>query len=335
MSESTHVSERLRILGRRPLFAVEGINYTWQDVLAWSDARGTLGSLSERSRRGFASLRRADELGTRPSSEAVSAAAAGFRYGRGLLSAEQLSSWLSRWELSVAEWGEYLERTLLLDDEGEAQEGTEAALDEQAVAEAEYVDAVCSGFLEREALAFASDMALADLTPIEAAGDQKIMVERTLLAAAIARRNAASEPGVEREIARHGLDWTRLELAILELEDPGAAREAAMCIRVDGSPIDEVAAAVSAPVNHMSVYLGDLEPWLQPSLLAAQPGELVGPVGEDDQFVLLAVNDRKPASTEDPELRRRAESALVERAVRRATESRVRWHETVGLTEVQ
>jgi hypothetical protein len=103
--------ERLRVLGRRPLFAVEGINYTWDDVLAWAEARGTLGSLTERSRRGSASLRRAEELGARPSAEAVSAAAAGFRYGRGLLSAEQLSSWLSRWELSVADWGEYLERT--------------------------------------------------------------------------------------------------------------------------------------------------------------------------------------------------------------------------------
>jgi hypothetical protein len=325
MPESTRISARLRILGRRPLFAVEGINYTWQDVLAWSDARGTLSSFSERSRRGSLSLRRADEHGNRASSEAVSAAAASFRYGRGLLSAEQLSGWLSRWELSVTEWGEYLERTLLLDDGN--TEGAETAVDGEAAAEAEYVDAVCSGFLEREALAFASDMALADLTPIEAAGDQRTMVERTLVAAAIARRNAASEPGVEREIARHGLDWTRLELDVLELEDSGAAREAAMCIRVDGSGIDEVAAAVSAPVNHLSVYLGDLEPWLQPALLAAQPGELVGPVEEDDQFVLLAVNDRRPASPEDPELRRRAESALVERAVRRATESRVRWHE--------
>ena len=326
MSDSTHMSERLRVLGRRPLFAVEGINYTWDDVLAWAEARGTLGSLTERSRRGSASLRRAEELGARPSTEAVSAAAAGFRYGRGLLSAEQLSSWLSRWELSVADWGEYLERTLLLDDEPAAGEA-ETSSDEVATAEAEYVDAICSGFLEREALAFASDMALADLTPIEAAGDQRVMVERTLHAASIARRDAASEPGVEREIARHGLDWTRLDLAVLELEDQGAAQEAAMCIRVDGSGIDEVAAAARAPVSHMSVYLGDLEPWLQPSLLAAQPGELVGPVEEDDQFVLLAVNDRKPASPADPELRRRAESALVERAVRRATESRVRWHE--------
>jgi hypothetical protein len=327
MLESSRTSERLRTLGRRSLFSVEGINYTWGDVLAWADARGTLRSLRERSARGNACLRQSQELGSRPSSEAVSAAAAGFRYGRGLLSAEQLSAWLARWELTVAEWGEYLERTLLLDAETPAGRGAGALPDDAAAGEAEYVDGVCSGFLEREALAFASDLALADLTPIEAVGDQRVMVERTLAAAALARRDAAPDPVVAREIENHGLDWTRLDLAVLELEDPGAAREAALCVRVDGADIDEVAAAARTAVSRMSVYLGDLEPWLQPALLSAQRGDLVGPVRDDDQFVLLAVNERTPASPSDPELRRRAEAALVERAVRRATESRVRWHE--------
>ena len=316
---------RLRDLGRRPLLAVKGINYTWDDVLAWAEARGALANLQNRTRSGVARFRHAVELGRRPGTEAVSAAAAGFRYGRNLLAADQLASWFERWELTVTEWGEYIERSLLLDDA--TQPPSEPAPRDDEVAEAEYVDLVCSGFLEQEALAFASDLALADLTPIEAAGDQRVMVERALLGAAVARRNAASDPAVEYEIARHGLDWTRLDLEVLELADAGAAREAAMCIRVDGTDISDVAAAADAAVSHLSVYLGDLEPWLQPPLLAAQPGELVGPVQEDGQFVLLAVSDRKPAGPTDPELRRRAESALVDRAVRRATESRVRWHE--------
>jgi hypothetical protein len=244
-----------------------------------------------------------------------------------LLSAEQLASWLARWEVSIAEWGEHLERTLLLDEVGEPAPAAPGGGDGVKDAEAEYVDAVCSGFLEREAVAFASDVALADLTPIEAAGAQHVMVERTLQAAAAARRKLTSDPAVEYEIARNGLDWTRFDLAILELDDPGTAREAAMCIRVDRNDIGEVAAAAHVPVTHVSVYLGDLVSSLQPSLLAAQPGELVGPVEDDDQFVLVAVNDRTPAAAADPELRRRAESALVERAVRRATETRIRWHE--------
>jgi hypothetical protein len=331
MSDANQTAERLAALGRRPLFSVEAMNYTWNDVLAWAGARGTLGPMRRTAHEGAALLRQAAENGQRPSQEALSAAAAAFRYERGLLSAEELSAWFTRWNLTVSEWGEHLERMLLLErarSEG-ALTDPGALPDEATLAEAEYVDGVCSGFLEQEARAFAADMALADLTPIEVAGDQRDMVERALTAAAIARREAASQPGVDQEIARRGLDWTRLELDVLELEDSNAAREAALCIRVDGSDITEVAAASSARVEHMSVYLGDLAPSLQPSLLAAQPGELVGPIEDEDAFVLFAINGRTPATPSDPELRRRAESALVERAVRRATEGRVRWHEHI------
>jgi len=329
MRETTQAAERLAVLGRRPLFSVEAMNYTWNDVLAWSDARGTLGPMRRSSHEGAALFRQAAESGQRPGNEAVSAEATAFRYARGLLSAEQLAAWFDRWNLTVTEWGEYLERRLLLELAQSEGSLTDPGLlpDESALAEAEYVDAVCSGFLEQEARAFAADMALADLTPIEVAGDQRNMVERALFAATVARREAASQPGVEQEIARRGLDWTRLDLDVLELEDQGAAREAALCIRVDGSNITEVAAASSAQVEHLSVYLGDLDPSLQPSLLAAQPGELVGPIEDEDAFVLFAVHERTPATPSDPELRRRAESALVERAVKRATEGRVRWHE--------
>jgi hypothetical protein len=329
MPETTRAAERLAALARRPLFSVEAMNYTWNDVLAWAEARGTLGPMRRASHEGAVLLRQSLEAGGRPSPEAVSAAATAFRYARGLLSAEQLSDWFARWNLTVTEWGEHFERMLLV--ERARSEGTltdvSSPPDKAELAEVEYVDAVCTGFLEEEARAFAADMALADLTPIEVAGDQRTMVERALIAAAVARREAASRPGVDQEIARRGLDWTRLELDVLELGDPGAANEAAMCIRVDGSDIAEVAAASSAQVEHLSVYLGDLDPSLQPSLLAAQPGELVGPIEDDETFVLFAIHDRTPASTEDPELRRRAETALVERAVKRATEGRVRWHE--------
>ena len=77
----------------------------------------------------------------------------------------------------------------------------------------------------------------------------------------------------------------------------------------------------------MSVYLADVEPELMPSLLAAQPGELVGPVEHDDAFVLLAIHGRTPPASTDPELRQRAETEALERAVARAMESRVEWHE--------
>jgi hypothetical protein len=132
---------------------------------------------------------------------------------------------------------------------------------------------------------------------------------------------------VKREIASHGLDWTRLELDVLELADEGAAREAALCVRVDGRAIADVAADCSAPVQHLNVLLADVEPSLQPPVLTAQPGELVGPVEHDGVFALVAIRGRTLPVSTDPELRRRAETALVERAVARAVEGGVEWHD--------
>jgi hypothetical protein len=163
-------------------------------------------------------------------------------------------------------------------------------------------------------------MALADLTPIEAAGDQRVMVERTLHAASIARRDAASEPGVEREIARHELDWTRLDLAVLELEDQGAAQEAAMCIRVDGSGIDEVAAAARAPVSHMSVSPATSSHGSSRRFSPRSPASWSGPVEEDDQFVLLAVND---ASRRARQIRAPPPRRVGARGARRTSPPRV------------
>jgi parvulin-like peptidyl-prolyl isomerase len=98
-------------------------------------------------------------------------------------------------------------------------------------------------------------------------------------------------------------------------------------VRVDGRAIADVAAACAAPLRRVRVYLGDAEPALSSALLTAQPGELIGPVSNEDAYVLLAVNDRTPPAPTDPELRRRAETLLVQRAVKRALENKVAWHE--------
>ena len=222
MPEPVHTNERLRVLGRRPLLAVKGINYTGTTSSPGPKPEGRSGPCRT-VRRGSPACAEPRRSDCRPTRRRSAPPPQRFRYGRGLLSAEQLSSLALPLGAIVADWGEYLERTLLLDDET-GRRTKPSAVRRVATAEAEYVDAICSGFLEREALAFASDMALADLTPVEAAGDQRVMVERTLPAASVARRNAVSEPGVDVEIARHALDWTRLDLAVLELDDAGAAR---------------------------------------------------------------------------------------------------------------
>ena len=317
-------SERLTALAGRELFSLEDEAYTWSDVLAWASARGSLEELRKKTRHGLALVRRAEALDEPLDQAEVSASATSFRYEHGLLSAEELDGWLERWDLKVGEWGEHLERTLLLErfaDEPEPPGDDDAP--DALVADAEYVDAVCSGFLEREATSLATAAALANLP----AGDREDLIERIEAGAAAARAAAITEEGVQREIANRRLDWTRLELGALELADEGAAREAALCVRVDGRAIADVAADCGAPLERTSAYIGDTEGWLQPALLSAQPGELVGPVEHDGDFLLLSVEGRALPAASDPELRRRAEKALVDRAVKRALEGRVEWHE--------
>jgi hypothetical protein len=304
------VSDRLVALGRRPVFSAGGSTYCWDDVLAAASARGSLAAFRAESR-----IRAPHDLGEAPAPEAVSAAATRFRRERGLLSAEELAAWLAGWELTVDEWGAYLERSVV------GGVGSE----EESLDEAEFVDLVCSGFLEEQARRLAADVALADLAADD--GERVPALERIEAAAAAARAGAASEASIEREIAKRQLEWTLLELETLELADRDAAREVALCVRHDGRAIADVAVECGVPLQHVNVYLADVDPSLERSLLAAQPGELIGPLDHDGAFVLFAVENRTRPTNTDPELRRRAESALVERAVKRALESRLEWHE--------
>ena len=182
------MSSGLVALGQRSLFSVDGVTYSWADVLASAAARGSLGELRSVSRQGLACARRAEVLDDGLDPGTVRGAAERFRYGRGLLSAEELDAWLERWGMTVGEWGEYLERSLLLERWADELDAIEAgSLEEAAIEEAEFVDAVCSGFLEREALRFAADAALAGLAAGEAAGERATLVERIDAEAAAAR----------------------------------------------------------------------------------------------------------------------------------------------------
>ena len=310
--------EGLARLGDRPLFAVDGVVYGWSHVLERAD----LAALRATARRGVACIRRAEALADEPDEGTVQSAAARFRYGRGLLSAEELELWLGRWGLTVAEWGGYLGRSLLLERWAEKLEAIEAEFggEGRAVEEAEFVDGVCSGLFEREAHALAADAALAG---------GAVSFERLAEAAAAARAGAASAAAVEREIAGRRLDWTRLDVDLLELPDRDTAAEAALCVRIDCRELADVAEDCDTVVERTSIYLGDSDAAFAASLLAAQPGELVGPVERPRSFVLVAVRDRVPPTAFDPELRRRAETLLVDRAVERAVESRVEWYEVV------
>jgi hypothetical protein len=297
------------LLGQE-VFSVDGEPYFWRDVLVSAELRGALEELVSATRKRLACAQAA-------SPEAVREAASKFRYQRGLLSAEELEAWLVRWHLSVGDLTEHLRRML----PSELGDKTEAVEEPDKAAA---VDAICTGFLEREAKQLATDAALVELAE-EATGDRRALVEQIVASAVSARAALAAGADVEREIAARALEWTRIDAELLELADPEAAREAALCVRIDGRSLAEVAADCGVPATRRELYLEEAEQERLTALLGANAGELVGPIERNGGFLLVHVHGRTRPSVDDPELRRRAQEYLVERASERAFETRVRW----------
>jgi hypothetical protein len=313
----------------RPVFTLDGELFSWADVIAAARLDGSWRELQEMARQGVACQKRLAASGEQLAADEVVDATTRFRYALSLLAGEELQQWLGHWWLTAAEWRDYVKRMLLRErwagELGDTAERFPVSDDE--LAGALWPEAVCSGFLKRLALKVAADGALAVAAGEAIAGDRGGALARIHPSAARARADAITADAVAHEIASHSLEWLRLEGSVLEFTAEDAAREAALCIRADGQPLAEVAEASGVHPRVLRVYVADVDAELSPILVAAREGELVGPVPRDGGFALLLVEKKTPPTKADPEVRRRAEERIVERAVDRAMRDHVQWHE--------
>ena len=313
----------------RPVFALAGELFSWAEVVAAGRLYGCWRELEESTRCGIACDRRLAESSEQFPAQDVVDAMHRFRYARGLLAGEQLEQWLEQWQLTAAEWRDYLRRMLLRERWADelADTAERFPVGDEDVAAALWSEAVCSGVLERAAVRVAADGALAIAAGEAIEGDREHALVRMRSAATRARADAITGEAVTREIASHSLEWLRLEGAVLDFAEEDAAREAALCIRADGQLLTDVASTSELEPGVLRVYVADVEAELAPMLMAAREGELVGPVSRDGGFSLLLV-EKKTAPTEaDPEVRSRAEQRIVDRVVQRAMLEHVEWHE--------
>lgn len=321
---------RLGVPSDRSLFTVAGRTYAWEDVVLSATLRGDLGALERQTTQGLACVARLETEGVALTAEALRAAATVFRYEHSLLAAEELEAWLDARGLSVADWNGYLRRLLLRerwDDELERIE-SEFPVGDEAVEAALPAEATCTGFLRAAAERLAEDAALAATN-----GDDDESSDRAALLAALTSRadavrvRAPSPTEVEREVAAHTLDWIRIEAETLELADPEAAREAALCVRVDGRPLTDVAEECGVPAISLVLFLADADPELRTALISASPGQLIGPVERPGGHMLLQLLAKAEPTADDPEVERRAAAVLAARAVERGLRDEVVWHE--------
>lgn len=248
----------------------------------------------------------------------VTAAANGFRRARGLLAGEDLEAWLAARDVSVADWLAHIRRSLLRD------RGAIPDPLPPAAGQAAWVRGICSGVLAEtaERLAAGAACAAAQALPVDPAAPARLDAARERLAAA-----AATEAAVGRELATRRLEWTSVDCRTCLFPDREVAAEAALCVREDGRAFEDVAAEAGVETRRARLLAGELEPELAAALLAAEPGELVGPVEVRGGSRLALVEAKTPPSSADPELRARAAAIVAARALAHAVDEHVRWHE--------
>jgi hypothetical protein len=282
----------------------------------------------------------------------LKARATQFRYARRLLSASEFTSWLAARSLTVADLAGVLRRALLRERVPEGG-GYARAGELAGVLRAE---ALCSGILgkladaaiERVAAAYRLGRLGSEVTDrrVEETVGGALGCHAAALAAlgegalrrrvrrlwayedarAALREQVAEPTALRRQLARHGLDWLRLEGRRLRFPAEDAAREARALMIDDGLGADAVAAIAGVAVTTESMYLEQVPGQVAGALAAAAPGEVCAPWLQDGGWNVLAVSAKTAPSAEDPVLRERATEELLAEALRRQADGRARVH---------
>jgi hypothetical protein len=150
-------------------------------------------------------------------------------------------------------------------------------------------------------------------------------IARLIASEAAFRASMSTPESIDRRLAEHRLDWQRLAWTEASFHAEGAAREAALMVREDGSDLESVATLARAQTGDRAAYLADV-PELASLFAAAVPGELLGPFELDGSWRLALVSARTAVGAEDPVLCHRAVDEIVEYALSRHLAGRVSWH---------
>lgn len=304
-------------------FDVDGRPVTWSQVVDEARRRGSWQAGERAAREGMACLAHDRAAGREPSDAVVREEAARFRQERRLTAAEDMEAWLHHWRLTVADWMDHVRRTLARDahrDEA-AELVRRVPPDGDDLTRRVWASAVCSGLLARAATELAGALAVRAASADTAGGASDEDAEARLRATVLTPERLRSE------LSSRPLDWVRLDATALSFRTPDAAGEARLCVVDDGLTPDGLARVTGVAPTKRCFYLEDVDPAWRSALLGARPGEVVGPLAAPTSWVLLVVHRRAAPSVSDPELRERAESALVARAVRKEIDDRVVWRD--------
>lgn len=340
-------------------FSADHAEFQWIDVAVAAMVRGDWSGFERRLTEGLAAVARGRAENVVAREEAVEAAVTAFRYERDLISGDEMNAWLDRAGLDSGEWSAYFTRALMRERFAHALDETIDRYVPSArhLREAALPEGVCSGWFDHFAKTLARRVALVadvhaaafsapdrspDLTQ-EASRlahlygqwleDHSLTEthERFVRALHIERAFAAASEAITTSQALHAivgmrqLEWTRLALQSLTFTTEDAAREAILCVRLDGLPLDEVGLLARQAVQHATLFVEDVRDDQRMLLLSADIGRVVGPLPIEARFQVLVLTSRTTPALEDGHVRERARHAVIDSASERTARDRIAW----------
>jgi len=338
------------------VFSIDGDGYRWRDVIVGAWKRGDWAAAEQRTRHGNACAHAAQDTELSLPPGLLESAGQDFRYARELVTAHSMEQWLHQKGVSAKDWTGHLRRQLTRARHAPPPSFDALAkrypLDDTEAARLTLVDAICGGDVDDWARSLAARVAanrttgispsngaqsntdgaipsaIADLLEIDAEGWRATSSRIGAIDAAFESFRSAqvTEQAVETYVAARQLEWIRFDCRVMGFPEADMAAEAAMLLREDDEGFTGVYRAAHTEPRRAHFFLDRVDAGHRDHFLGAQSGDLVGPIREDDEFVLYLVERKALPNARDPEIRRLAETGVLEHALRQQLDHHVEWH---------
>jgi len=342
----------------RVIFSSGERGFTAKEVVDCAVVRGEIDPLWKVFLRLAECDRLANERELEVDDSALDSAAIAFRYKHDLITAEETERWLEDRGVSLAEFSEYFARQYW----GRSYSGTldppKSSYQTASPEEKDLflVDLILSGSLDRmaERLSYrvaaqadetrdnkvsvaeerARFLAAAKIDQADLADwlahlgrDQEWLDEILAAEAAYQRRvsQILTEQAFQKELGSMHLNFTRFELETVEVDSRDAAAEVVACVRNDGMEMSEVAEESRYPFHRSEVLLEDIPSEQQQRFLSVKTGALFDPIPRGDAFEVWRVKTRAEPSLQDPVIRARLESRIVDRCFNELLSKYIDW----------
>ncbi len=324
----------------RVIFSSGERGFTAKDVVDCALVRGEIDPLWKEFLRLAECDRLANERELELDDSALDSAAIAFRYKHDLITAEETERWLEDRGVSLAEFSDYFARQYW----GRSYSGTldppKSSYQTASPEEKDLflVDLSLSGSLDRMAERLSYRVA----AQADEASDNKASLEderaRFLAAAKIDEGELADwlaplgrdQEWLDETLAAEVVYQRRVsqlltEQALRKELGPMQPAEVVACVRNDGMEMSEVAEESRYPFHHSEVLLEDVPLEQQQRFLSVKAGTLFDPIPRSDAFEVWRVKTRTEPSLQDPVIRARLESRIVDRCFNELLSKYIDW----------